>query len=137
MDRGKGIYQPAVDQALEILNRNGWFHVFSEGKVNQKFNLIPFRWGVGRLIMEAKVPPLVICFYHTGLHEVMPEPDIPSIFRLPRINKRISCRFGQVIDSLDLINSSKGLNPEEQRSFITDAIFKETDNLRILSFKSN
>jgi monolysocardiolipin acyltransferase len=99
--------------------------------VNQNNSLIPFRWGVGRLILESKIPPIVVCFYHTGLDQVMPETK--RILRIPRINKRIICRFGNVIDSYDLIKSSNHMNPDAQRSFITDAIFKATDQLRVLS----
>lgn len=133
-----------MDHALDILNRNGWFHIFSEGswfftnysgKVNQSNALAPFRWGVGRLILESKIPPLVVCFYHTGLDQVMPEADSP--FRIPRIQKRITCRFGNVIDSKDLIELCKNLNPDDQRSFITNSIFKATDQLRIYALNSN
>lgn len=90
----------------------------------------PFRWGVGRLILESKIPPLVICFYHSGLDLVMPE---DSRVRIPRINKRITCKFSSVIDSQDLINSTKHLLPDDQRSFITQSLYEVTDKQRIES----
>ncbi|KDQ29026.1 hypothetical protein PLEOSDRAFT_167095 [Pleurotus ostreatus PC15] len=63
--RGKGIYQPAVDAAIDTLNTTGgWIHLFGEGKVNQpstypidpvtrKVHLPRFKWGVGRILMES------------------------------------------------------------------------------------
>ncbi|KIK65594.1 hypothetical protein GYMLUDRAFT_158981 [Collybiopsis luxurians FD-317 M1] len=54
--RGKGIYQPSVDTAIEKLNRGDWIHLFGEGKVNQPNTyqkaenglayLPRFKWGV-------------------------------------------------------------------------------------------
>jgi hypothetical protein len=98
-----------------------------KGKVNQSTVLLPFRWGVGRLILESKIPPLVVCFYHSGLDQVMPETF--RFLRFPRINQRITCLFGKVIDSSELIKSSNHMNPDAQRAFITNAIFKATDRL--------
>ena len=59
-------------------------------------------------------------------------PENPSILRIPRINQKIKCIFGDVMDGKDLIASSKGLSPDQQRSFITQSIFQETDRLRVL-----
>ncbi|KIP03688.1 hypothetical protein PHLGIDRAFT_31685 [Phlebiopsis gigantea 11061_1 CR5-6] len=33
--RGSGIYQPAVDSAIERLNQGEWIHLFGEGKIHQ------------------------------------------------------------------------------------------------------
>ncbi|KAI8320224.1 Phospholipid/glycerol acyltransferase, partial [Martensiomyces pterosporus] len=70
--RGDGIYQLAVEIALRKMNENRWVHVFPEGKVNQGQQLIRFKWGVGRLIMESERTPIVVPMFHDGLKEVMP-----------------------------------------------------------------
>jgi hypothetical protein len=47
--------------ALERLAENGWIHIFSEAKCNPDMTtLLPFKWGVARLIRESKV---FIMFY--------------------------------------------------------------------------
>ncbi|CDO68529.1 hypothetical protein BN946_scf184998.g26 [Trametes cinnabarina] len=73
--RGKGIFQPAIDAAIEKLNRGEWIHLFGEGKVNQESSnpesptaaqLLRFKWGIGRIIMEAQRPPVIIPMWLTG-----------------------------------------------------------------------
>ncbi len=97
--------------------------------------MAPFRWGVGRLVVESRVPPLIVCFYHRGLDQVMPES--PRFFKIPRICNKIFCRFGNVLDSQELINASRGMDSDTQRSYITDRIFQETDRLRVISSELN
>ncbi|KAI8343290.1 acyltransferase-domain-containing protein [Chlamydoabsidia padenii] len=64
--RGGGIYQPAMDFAINKLNHAGWIHVFPEGKVNQTPMMLRFKWGVGRLIMDSDPCPIVIPIWHQG-----------------------------------------------------------------------
>lgn len=49
--RGGGVFQPAVDEAVRLLQKGEWIHIFPEGRVNQpKYNpeggLFKFKWGV-------------------------------------------------------------------------------------------
>jgi monolysocardiolipin acyltransferase len=49
--RGGGIYQPAVDKAVQLLQNGEWIHIFPEGRVNQESinpegGLLPFKWGM-------------------------------------------------------------------------------------------
>ncbi|SRR5258705_11270440 len=49
--RGRGIYQPAVNDAVRKLDEGAWIHLFPEGYVNQpslnpSSGLFRFRWGV-------------------------------------------------------------------------------------------
>lgn len=64
--RGDGIYQKAMDFAIEELQKGGWIHLFPEGRVNEKKENIRYKWGVARLIMDLKVPPIVLPIYHRG-----------------------------------------------------------------------
>ena len=49
---------------------SGWLHVFPEGKVNYEREpaVLPFRWGLGRLIMDSERLPVVVPIYHIGIH---------------------------------------------------------------------
>ena len=71
-----------MDKSLELLNEGGWIHIFPEGKINYtnvycndsdyETGVLPFRWGVGRLVMESQKLPIVIPVYITGMQNIMP-----------------------------------------------------------------
>ncbi|KAI8913940.1 Tafazzin [Powellomyces hirtus] len=123
--RGDGIYQPAMNLAVEKLNDNGWVHIFSEGRVNQDSTMLPFRWGIARLIMESKVPPIVLPFWHKGLETVMPE---DTKYYYPRPCKEVVLSFGKPIDFAEngVLEQIKGMDEAAARILITDYIFKHT-----------
>jgi monolysocardiolipin acyltransferase len=55
-----------MNEVLEYLDEGDWLHIFPEGRVNDKNEYIRLKWGIGRLILDAKVPPIVLPFYHMG-----------------------------------------------------------------------
>ncbi|KZW03147.1 acyltransferase-domain-containing protein [Exidia glandulosa HHB12029] len=95
--RGNGIQQPAIDDAIRKLDAGHWVHLFPEGKVNQflspQAQLLRFKWGIGRMLMDVKRTPVVIPMWLTGFDQVMPENRGFPRF-LPRPGKRISITFG-------------------------------------------
>jgi len=54
-DRGRGVYQPSLDEGIDLLEKAQWVHMFPEGYVNlsRKAHLRRFKWGVGRMLLEA------------------------------------------------------------------------------------
>jgi len=63
------INQTAIDHAVDILNRGGWVHIFPEAKISQNSiekPLLPFKWGVGRLLTEPRLTPVVVPIIHHG-----------------------------------------------------------------------
>ncbi|KAF8803775.1 hypothetical protein BYT27DRAFT_7108615 [Phlegmacium glaucopus] len=113
--RGKGIYQAAVDIAIQKVNLGGWVHIFGEGKVNQPDTYLKtdqghiclprFKWGVGRILMEAKVLPVVIPMWITGFDQLMPEGRTFPYNYLPRIGARLSVTFGGPIAANELLEA--------------------------------
>lgn len=95
IDRTKGLSQPGILTAIQKLNEGDWVHVFPEGKVNQSESLLPFKWGVGKLLHVTNEVPLVLPFYFTGMEGVMPcrQPYIPKPF-----GKTVEVIFGDPLD---------------------------------------
>ncbi|TBU38151.1 acyltransferase-domain-containing protein [Dichomitus squalens] len=104
--RGKGIFQPAIDDAIQKLNRGEWIHLFGEGKVNQDSNditkpnagkLIRFKWGIGRIMMEAQRPPVIVPMWLTGFDKLMPEGRSFPYNYLPKPGAALSVTFGEPV----------------------------------------
>ncbi|KFD49177.1 hypothetical protein M513_10001 [Trichuris suis] len=103
--RGMGVYQTGVDRCLDVLNNNGWVHIFPEGRVN--FSRAPMRlkW---------------------GMEKVLPENAC-----VPRILKKVLVYFGKPIDcsvfeKVRASNSSR----ESKRIKSTDIVHTELYNLQ-------
>uniref|UniRef100_A0A5S6QX95 Tafazzin family protein n=1 Tax=Trichuris muris TaxID=70415 RepID=A0A5S6QX95_TRIMR len=124
--RGMGVYQAGVDRCLDVLNNNGWIHVFPEGRVN--FSRAPMRlkWGVGRLINEAKRVPMVLPIWHIGMEKVLPEHAC-----VPRILKKVLIYFGKPIDRtvFEKVRASSH-SKEVKRIKSTDIIHAELYSLQ-------
>jgi len=103
--RGAGIYQPAVDRAIEKLRAGAWVHLFAEGKVCQSdtykadpqtgiARLRRFKWGIGRILMEAPRIPTIIPMWITGFDKLMPEGRRAPWRFFPRPGASLSVTFG-------------------------------------------
>lgn len=128
--RGAGIHQPEMNAALEKLKRNAWIHMFPEGRVYQteSSEMLRFKWGIGRLVLESPIPPLFLPLWHCGLHNVMPE---PSWGRLPRIGQSFHVAFGTPVDTAPWVEKASQMNPEAARVFVTAQIQRILEELRV------
>jgi len=112
--RGNGIWQPALDVAIDKLNQGHWLHMFGEGKVHQPTaypradgiaHLPRFKWGVGRIIMETNVPPLIIPMWLTGFDKLMPEHRPFPYKYLPKMGIQLGVTFGHPIPPDKTLNA--------------------------------
>ncbi|KAK7080735.1 hypothetical protein SK128_005273 [Halocaridina rubra] len=126
--RGIGVYQRAMDFLLERLKEGDWVHIFPEGKVNMNRERIRFKWGIGRLVYESPVCPIVLPFYHIGMETVLPN-RAPYI---PRIGKKVTVLVGEPMDFKELVEEMKAKeeDPTTARKLITDRIQEEIWRLR-------
>nr|CDI51613.1 related to TAZ1-Lyso-phosphatidylcholine acyltransferase [Melanopsichium pennsylvanicum 4] len=118
--RGGGIYQKAIDTSIEKLNKAKWIHLFPEGYVNVSTStkLRRFKWGIARMLLEAKTVPTVVPIWISGFDRMMPEPrDKPKW--LPRFGHDVTITFGEPISDvlepvIKAINESGGdIAPQE------------------------
>ncbi|KAF8738181.1 hypothetical protein AX14_011598 [Amanita brunnescens Koide BX004] len=143
--RGKGIYQPAVDTAIDMVNQGYWIHLYSEGKVCQpntyardsdgNATLSRFKWGIGRIVMEANIPPIIIPMWLTGFEKVMPEGRPFPYKYMPRFGTHISITFGDPLDTSDIQEALRMAHKIKSRPQAEDPVLKsesetELDNVR-------
>ena len=96
--RGAGIYQRAIDESIQKLDQGDWIHLFPEGYVNVSTStrLRRFKWGIARMLLEAKQMPTVVPIWITGFDRMMPEPRNKPKW-LPRFGQNVTIHFGQPI----------------------------------------
>lgn len=116
--RGDGIFQPAMNEAIQILNNEGWLHFFPEGKVIQYQEEIKrLKWGIGRLLMESKTNITVLPMFLKGFDLMKPN-DL-----MPVLNTNIEIIIGDPIDAGDILKSMEHVtNEDEKRSLISKYI---------------
>jgi monolysocardiolipin acyltransferase len=89
-----GIDQPGMRFLRDRLLEGEWVHMFPEGgrtRDPEARMLSEFRGGTGWLIAETK--PVVLPFYHYGMHRVLPVSAVR-----PRSGNTVEVRFGEQVD---------------------------------------
>ena len=126
--RGGGVYQRGMDFVLGRLNMGEWLHIFPEGKVNMTSDFLRLKWGIGRLISECDVTPVVIPIWHLGLTAVLPNHP-PYI---PRVGKKVTICVGEPLDFRDTLAQLResGLSPKDIRKAVTDIVQAELQELK-------
>lgn len=73
----------------------------------------------GRILMEAKIPPLVIPMWLTGFDKLMPEGRSFPYKYLPRIGARLSVTFGEPVSAeeiMEALNISRTRSSDDDHS---------------------
>ncbi|KAA0183364.1 hypothetical protein HAZT_HAZT001828 [Hyalella azteca] len=123
--RGNGVFQASMDFCCSRLREGSWVHIFPEGKVNEKKEILRLKWGIGRLIYDccdlARFPgkaPIILIIYHLGMDSVLPNTR-PFI---PRVGKRVTIVVGEPLDTGPLLAqlSHDKVSKHEAMKRITD-----------------
>ncbi|KAF6215826.1 hypothetical protein GE061_000161 [Apolygus lucorum] len=101
--RGNGVYQEAINFCVDRLQDGEWVHVFPEGKVNMNKEFIRLKWGVGRMIYDSPVTPIVVPIWHIGMEEILPN-EPPYILKT---GKKVTFNFGEPINFSNLLKELK------------------------------
>lgn len=86
------------------------------------------KWGIGRIIYECPVIPIVIPIWHIGMEEVLP--NYPPYYL--RTGKKITINVGDPIDLKEIVLKLKEdkASDEYARKVITDRIQNELYRLK-------
>lgn len=120
-----------MDFCLDRLGEGHWLHIYPEGRVNadgQTKALLPLKWGVGRLVVESPVVPIVVPIYHLGMDKVLPNKK-PYV---PRINQRVTICIGEPIELKQVLADleARKASDEDKRKTVTDLIRSHMLKLR-------
>jgi Acyltransferase len=127
--RGGTLDQRATAFLVSRLDAREWVHVFPEARVWQEFGtpprdeqgrwcsptnrcsapgskVGPFKWGVGKLVANAEVTPVVVPIFHLGMQELLPQTEENEVISwVPRVGGNVTVVVGDPVPVQDLVDN--------------------------------
>lgn len=87
------------------------------------------KWGVAKMIADARVPPIVVPIWHEGFEQILP--NIPPY--IPQVGKKVTIVYGDPIDTEVLLweISREEEEEEEEERIGNDDLFKPAEEEKI------
>ena len=112
--RGEGIWQAMMDDAVGRLAKvdgggDNWVHIFPEGRVHQHpdGDLLRFKWGVGRLVADPEITPLVLPIHIEGTKDILDEMRTNRKLPSSLYGTDVVVRIGEPIDFSEYVARAK------------------------------
>ncbi len=121
LQKGGGVHQPELRVITDLLGRGKWVNFFPEGRVRQDSTLGPIKSGVGRLIYDPEVTPVVLPIAHTGLNLVKPVGRVPALWE----RKTVRAEVGTALDLADMVREMKATNVPKEEAYARIAAIVE------------
>ena len=89
-----------MDFCVDNLREGGWVHIFPEGKVNMTKERMRLKWGVGRLIYDSPITPVIIPIWHEGMDDILPNVE-PYVLQF---RKKLTINYGEPLNLGDMVD---------------------------------
>lgn len=98
------------------------------------------KWGVGRMVYESPITPIIVPIWHIGMDEVLPN-EPPYILKF---GKNLTFNYGQPLDLSEMVATLKAQNASDEQArkqitdFLQETLLKlkeQTEELHVKNFK--
>ena len=99
-----------MDDVIGKLSEGDWVHMFPEGTRSQDGAIQPMKLGVGRMVTDASVTPLVVPFVHHGMENILRRGEWVPV----NVGQNLGIIVGDALDFQPLIDEYRASGRSQQ-----------------------